>query len=170
MTVSTETPTPPPSPAPNDSLEWGDLGGLLASVSDNLAALIGVLGVLWFLLKPRVERFVAGVNEAAGAAKQAEQQTHEVYRQLTVNGGRSEVPTLLDRLHQLAENQVEIRRQLVDVRQDVRTLGRSIDNVADDVTASRDDGAAYMARALPILKAHGIDLPDYPREERPDNG
>lgn len=84
-----------------------------------IVTLATALGVLWWLVKPRV---------TAWAESQILGPVRETHHQVTVNHHSSEEPTVLDKLD-------TVRQEVADVAAENRTQNRKIDSVQRDVTA-----------------------------------
>lgn len=139
------------------------LGQILLSSAAYAGATLTLLGLLWWLVWPRIR---AGIE---GIAKQVQ----ETHKSVTVNGGKSSPPTLLDKVHQLS-GQVD---QLIVVSganaQRASDLAERVDDVHDIAEEARDlsretrdqfreheqRGERYLGEVRLVLGKSGIELP-----------
>lgn len=105
--------------------------------SGAVVTLAGAIGVLWWLVKPRV---------AAWAESQILGPVRETHHQVTVNHHSSAEPTVLDKID-------TVGRQVAAVAKENAVQNRKIDSVQRDVTALTVVLDAHL---------HGSDVGDEP--------
>jgi methyl-accepting chemotaxis protein len=135
----------------------------LKTIGEVASALLVVLGILWWLVWPRIrdgiERIVRQVNE-----------THH---SVTVNGGKSNPPTLRDEMSHLAADLSDARkdvqglirasaantRGIADLSDDVAVATHIAEDARDTLQAHVKSGERYLGKVEVVLKDHGIELP-----------
>lgn len=108
---------------------------LLVIIPGVAAALIAVLGGVWWLVKPRIEKW---------AREQIVAPLGDVHREVLVNGGRNNPPTMLDRIE---ANATEVRALRTDFRDHIQyaagdsdAMWRAIEAVANASPPEDRDG------------------------------
>lgn len=146
----TDAPSPPPEP-----VQWA-LWQILLAAAGALVTISGASGVLWWLVKPRVEKWATTILR----------QVSETHKSVTVNGGRNSPPTLRDDISRLGSQVQQLTVAVGATAQRASDLGDQIDLVADLARDNRDDlrahiehGEQYLGRVQLVLKDKGIELP-----------
>jgi hypothetical protein len=121
-----------------------------------VGASITVLGLIWWLVWPRIRKGIEDVVK----------QVNETHKSVTVNGGRNSPPTLLDKIH-LQGQQLEALAHLTKTNDErTKDLGDKVDLLSeltqetkDQLKAHEDAGRTYLGQVEVVLRGKGIELP-----------
>lgn len=137
------------------------VGDLLGWAAATFAVLSGLIGGLWFLMKPRVTEWV--------------RMTTETHHNVTTNGGKSDPPTLPDKLARIEAGQrllnasvdslvSKLSDHIVTASGDSAELRRVVTRM-DNVEAILSTRAEAEAAMWPAIEA--VAKADPPREPNP---
>lgn len=101
--------------------------------------------IVWKIAKPHVKAYVESV------VKPLQDTANLTHRQLTVNGGKSITPTVLDRLHNMED-------KISNVERLSHRNARKIDGVKASLLAHESEGREMMADAVKQFAEQGITL------------
>lgn len=132
------------------------MGEVLLLAGAYVGASITVVGLIWWLVWPRIRK---GIEDVV-------RQVNETHQSVTVNGGKNSPPTLLDKIHTQG-NQLEALTRVVRAADDrTRHLGDKVDLLSELTQDTRDDlrrhereGQQYLGQVEVILRGKGIELP-----------
>lgn len=113
---------------------------IMKEAASLVTAVTVVAGAVWWLLAPRVKRYIEGL-------------VHPIQKQVTPNG----TSTAEERLVTTADRLVKLER--------VSTANtRRIIELAEHDQKHDEQGRAYVQQVIGALKAQGITVPDPPKE------
>lgn len=111
-----------------------DVLALILAACAGIVTVGGATGVLWWLIKPRVQKW---------AQEQIIGPLHETRHQVTVNHHSSDNPTVLDRLDDVHAEVVVLREEQIRVRDDLSK--HVLRSSAERQQASREQLAMWAA-------------------------
>lgn len=101
--------------------------------------------IMWKIAKPHVKGYIESV------VKPLQDTANLTHRQLTVNGGKSITPTVLDRIHRMED-------KINNVERLSHRNARKIDGVKASLEAHESEGRVLMADAVKQFAEQGITL------------
>jgi len=142
--------------AAQDPVVQRTLGQVLLAAAAALVTIGGAAAVLWWLAWPRIrdgiEAIVVKVNE-----------TH---KSVTVNGGKSNPPTLRDEISLVREDMRGLirttaanTRGIAELAEDVAVATHIAEDARDTLQHHVASGERYLGKVEVVLKDHGIELP-----------
>lgn len=120
---------------------WWEVGLMVVG---SVTGFIAVITLVWKISKPHLDAYFKKLIEPAEEAK----------RQLTVNGGRNDPATVLDKLHNLGGQVKEVKEQQAEMAYRVAEMKTQVDantkGLDDHITESRRLVAQIVAGAVTL--------------------
>lgn len=122
---------------------------ILISIGEIAAALAAISALLWWLVGPRIK---AGITEIV-------RQVDETHHSVTVNGGKSDPPTLRDEVGLLREQQESTQRALGINTAQTAAAKQVATEARDELREHIANGERYLGKVELVLREKGIQLP-----------
>lgn len=149
--------------AAQDPVVQRTLGQVLLAAAAALVTIGGAAAVLWWLVWPRIRDGIEHIVK----------QVNETHHSVTVNGGKSNPPTMRDDVKHLAADLTDARKDVQGLIRASAANARGIAELSDDVAVAthiaedaRDtlqahvkSGERYLGQVQVVLSEHGIALP-----------
>lgn len=138
------------------------LGIVLLAAMGAVLTVAGFTALVWKIARPHLEAYFADLMH----------KTNEVHRQVTVNGGKNNPPTMLDDMSLVKKLLGNLGEQLVQTHDLVDQHGTELAEVkrlassnADAIKRSEERGQQYLGEVQLVFRDHGIEIPLMPKDD-----